>query len=82
MRQKMAIFKGGNSVCRVQKCFQELSFYSERNEQLGAMRQKMAIFKEGNSVSRGTFFPTRYILWVCRIRLLTVKTRISHSGFI
>ena len=27
MRQKMAIFKVGNSVCRVQKHFQELSFY-------------------------------------------------------
>ena len=56
MRQKMAIFKVGNSVCRVQFFSGDFILYSERNEQLGAMRQKMAIFKEGNSVCRVHFF--------------------------
>ena len=45
MRQEMAIFKGGNSVCRGSKFFLgAFILYSVRNEQLGAMRQKMAIF--------------------------------------
>ena len=54
MRQKMAIFKEGNSVS---KCFSgAFILYSIRNEQLGAMRQKMAIFKERNSVCRVHIF--------------------------
>ena len=55
MRQKMAIFKEGNSVCR--ELFSgAFILYSERNEQLGAMRQKMAISKERNSVCRVHIF--------------------------
>jgi hypothetical protein len=52
MRQEMAIFKVGNSVCRVQFFSGAFILYSVRNEQLGAMRQKIAIFKDRNSVCR------------------------------
>ena len=51
MRQKMAIFKEGNSVCRGTKNFQ-ISFYLHKEFSGGAMRQKIAIFKGRNSVCR------------------------------
>ena len=51
MRQKMAIFKEGNSVWRGTKNFEWRNFHEFHR---GTMRQKMAIFKEGNSVCRGT----------------------------
>ena len=51
MRQKMAIFKEGNSVCRGTKNFEWRNFHEFHR---GTMRQKMAIFKDGNSVCRGT----------------------------
>ena len=51
MRQKMAIFKRGNSVCRGTKSFEWRNFHEFHR---GAMRQKMAIFKQGNSVWRST----------------------------
>ena len=53
MRQKMAIFKRGNSVCRGTKNFEWRNFHEFHR---GTMRQKMAIFKEGNSVCRGPKF--------------------------
>ena len=53
MRQKMAIFKEGNSVCRGTKNFEWRNFHEFHR---GTMRQKMAIFKEGNSVCRGPKF--------------------------
>ena len=49
MRQKMAIFKGGNSVSSTPRQFQCY-------EQLGAMRQKMTIFKKRNNVCRVQMF--------------------------
>ena len=55
MRQKMAIFKEGNSVCRGTKKFQ-ISFYLHKEFSGGAMRQKIAIFKERNSVCRVAIF--------------------------
>ena len=51
MRQKMAIFKQGNSVWRGTKNFEWRNFHEFHR---GTMRQKMAIFKRGNSVCRGT----------------------------
>ena len=53
MRQKMAIFKEGNSVCRGTKNFEWRNFHEFHR---GTMRQKMAIFNEGNSVCRGPKF--------------------------
>ena len=53
MRQKMAIFKEENSVCRGTKNFEWRNFHEFHR---GTMRQKMAIFKEGNSVCRGPKF--------------------------
>ena len=53
MRQKMAIFKEGNSVWRGTKNFEWRNFHEFHR---GTMRQKMAIFKEGNSVCRGPKF--------------------------
>ena len=62
MRQKMAIFKVRNSVCRVQIFPGAFISYSPRGLRIvsggawgdnrGAMRQKMAIFKERISVCR------------------------------
>ena len=51
MRQKIAIFKQGNSVWRGTKNFEWRNFHEFH---WVAMRQKMAIFKRGNSVWRGT----------------------------
>ena len=65
MREKMAIFIKGNSVCRGIKMFRapilmhvsNILGYSYRNIQCReTMGKKMAIFEEGNSVCRGTFF--------------------------
>ena len=62
MRQKMAIFKVRNSVCRVQIFPGAFISYSPRGLRIvsggawgdnrGTMRQKMTIFKVGNSVCR------------------------------
>ena len=65
MRQEMAIFKGGNSVCRVQFVSGAFILYSVSNEQLGAMRQKMASFKERNNVCRIHIFYDKMMMISC-----------------
>ena len=71
MRQKMAIFKEGNSVCRVH-FFQELSFYIQKEKIRGTMRQKMTIVKEGNSVCSDAKFKFHFLFQVFKFKHLKI----------
>ena len=72
MRQKIAIFKRGNSVCRGTIFFEWRKFHEFHR---GAMRQKMAIFKGGNSVCRvQTFLNGEIFMNLMKRNLLHMAT--------
>ena len=71
MRRKMAIFKLGNSVCRVQCFFQELSFYIQKEKIRGTMRQKKTILKEGNSGTQK--FKFHFLFQVDKFKYLKIQ---------
>ena len=60
MRQKMTIFKGGNSVCRGSKNFSRSFHFIFLMKNRGKMQQKMSIFKGGNSVCRVQKFQAQF----------------------
>ncbi len=82
MRQKIAIFKEGNSVSRVQNVFQELSFYIQKEmNSWGRCVRKWRFSKKETAFAGYNFFSGAKIATHLRIRVLTVKTRISHRGY-
>ena len=64
MHQKIAIFKEGNSVCRVQNVFQELSFYIQKEmNSWGRCVRKWRFSKKETAFAGGTIFSGDFILY-------------------